>query len=270
MSPTELKLQPTSLRAEVDLGIALRIRYVGRMTAPPRNAAQKQWGIVESAIGLLAALTLMIALITWLRSATFYDGHIVLVLSYAVVWVPFAAAVVIACFARGTRSLARDLGLRITLLDVFLGVGAGLLARAVAGIIEISITGHMVGMGVTFGDTVYDGWWLFGTVLAPVLVAPFIEELFFRGLLQRSVLQASSRRMSHRSAMALSVVLSATLFALIHLTQAANPTAALILGLSAFAFGLAASLIAGLTGRIGGAIVAHIVFNGTLVMTALF
>jgi len=211
----------------------------------------------------------MIALITWLRSAVFYDGHVVLLLSYAVVWVPFVVAVAVACFARGTRSLSRDIGLRITLLDVFLGVGAGLLARATAGIIEIAITGHMVGLGVTFGETIYDGWWLFGTILAPVLVAPFIEELFFRGLLQKSVLQASTRRMSRTPALALSVVLSAALFALLHLMQAANPTAALILGLSAFVFGLAASLIAAFTGRIGGAIVAHIVFNGVLVLTAL-
>lgn len=264
-----MKSQPTSLGADRDLSIALTIRYVGSVRASRGNAPQKRWGIVESALGLSLALILMIALITWLRTATFYDGHVVLVLSYAVVWVPFLGAVAVACFMRGSRSLPRDLGLRITLLDVFLGVGAGLVARAVAGIIEIAITGRMVGMGVTFGDTVYDGWWLFGTILAPVLIAPFIEELFFRGLLQKSVLQASARRMSPTLALALSVVVSAALFALLHLTQAASPTAALILGLSAFTFGVAASLIAGLTGRIGGAIVAHIVFNGTLVMTAL-
>jgi len=211
----------------------------------------------------------MFALITWLRTALFYDAHIVELLSYAVVWVPFLAAVIVACFVRGTRSLARDIGLRITLLDVFLGVGAGLLARAVAGIIEIAATGRMVGLGVTFGETVYDGWWLFGTILAPVILAPYIEELFFRGLLQRAVLRATSVRMSPRSATALSIVVSAALFALLHLTQAANPTGALVLGLSAFVFGLAAALIAGLTGRIGGAIVAHVVFNGTLVLTSL-
>lgn len=239
------------------------------MTAPQEDVPQRRWGIVESTIGLVTALVLMTALITWLRSATFYDGHIVLMLSYAVVWVPFVAAVVVACFMRGTRSLARDIRMRITLLDVFLGVGAGLLARAVAGIIEIVATGRMVGMGVTFGEPVYDGWWLFGTVLAPVLIAPFIEESFFRGLLQRSVLRVSALRLPPRAATALSIVVSAALFALLHLTQATNPTAALILGLSAFVVGLAASLIAGLSGRIGGAIVAHIVFNGTLVLAAL-
>jgi membrane protease YdiL (CAAX protease family) len=228
-----------------------------------------RWGIAESASGLAAALILMTAFIAWLRTAMFYDAHFVLLLSYAVVWLPFLAAVVVACFFRGTRSLGHDVGLQITLLDVFLGVGAGLLARTIAGIIEIVFTGQMIGLGVTFGDTIYDGWWVFATVLAPVLLAPFIEELFFRGLLQKSVLRASARRMSPRSAAVLSVVTSAALFALLHVTQAANPTGALVLGLSALTFGLGAALIATVTGRIGGAIVAHVVFNGTLVITAL-
>jgi membrane protease YdiL (CAAX protease family) len=220
-------------------------------------------------VGLAVALILMTGLTNWLRTASFYDSHLILVLSYAVVWIPLIAAVVVACFLRGTGSLRRDVGLRITLLDVFLGVGAGLLARAVAGIIEIAATGRMIGLGVTFGDTVYDGWWLFGTVFAPVLFAPFIEELFFRGLLQRAVLRASSARIGPRWGAALSIGLSAVLFGLLHVTQAASPIGALVLGLSAFVFGLAAALIAGLTGRIGGAIIAHIVFNGALVLTSL-
>ncbi|SKA82153.1 hypothetical protein SAMN06295879_0439 [Agreia bicolorata] len=264
-----MKLQPTLLCAVGDLSIEVRIRYVGRVTAPRGNAPQRRWGIVESAFGLAFALILMTALITWLRSATFYDGHVVLILSYAVVWIPFLAAVTVACFIRGTRSLPRDLGLRITLLDVFLGVGAGLLARAVAGIIEIAVTGRMVGLGVTFGDTIYDGWWLFGTILAPVLIAPFIEELFFRGLLQRAVLLASTPKLGSRSAAVLSILASAILFAALHLTQAVNPTAALVLGLSTFVLGLGTALIAGLTGRIGGSVIAHVVFNGSLVLSSL-
>jgi membrane protease YdiL (CAAX protease family) len=40
-----------------------------------------------------------------------------------------------------------------------------------------------------------------------------------------------------------------------------------VLGLSTFVFGLGAALIAGLTGRIGESIIAHVVFN--VVFTAL-
>lgn len=226
-------------------------------------------GLGASIAALATALLAMLALVSWLRTGPLYDGHIVLVASYLVVWLPFLTAVVFVCFVRGSRSLARDVGLRITVLDVIVGVGAGLLARATVGIVEIAVTGRMIGLGVTFGETIYDGWWLFGTILAPVLIAPFVEELFFRGLFQRAVLRASSSRLSPRAAVAVSIVVSATLFAVLHLTQAANPTGALVLGLSSLIFGLTAALIAGLTGRIGGAIVAHVVFNGSLVLTSL-
>jgi membrane protease YdiL (CAAX protease family) len=212
----------------------------------------------------------MSLLIAWLRGATtYYDSNVILILSYAVVWVPFLAAVAVACFLRGTQSLTRDIGLRITWLDVFFGVGAGLLARAVAGIIEIALTGQMVGLGVTFGDTVYDGWWLFGTILAPVIFAPLIEELFFRGLLQSAVQRSAVALPGRHTATVVAMAVSALLFALLHLTQAASPTGALILGASSFTFGLAAATIAALTGRIGGSVVAHVVFNGALVLTLL-
>ena len=217
----------------------------------------------------MAALILMSLLIAWLRGAVYYDGNVLLLLSYAVVWVPFLAAAGVAVYVRGTGSAARDLGLRITWLDVLFGVGAGLLARAAAGIVEIAVTGRMLGTGVTFGDTVYDGWWLFGTIFAPVLLAPFVEELFFRGLLQRAVQRSSTALLGRRTAIVISILASAGLFALLHVTQAANPTAALILGASTFVFGLATATIAGLTGRIGGSIVTHVVFNGLLVLTSL-
>jgi membrane protease YdiL (CAAX protease family) len=222
-----------------------------------------------SAAGFVTALVSMLALVSWLRTGPLYDGHVVLVASYLVVWMPFIVAVTFVSLTRGSRSLVREIGLGITVLDAFVGVGAGLLARAAAGIVEIAVTGRMIGLGVTFGETVYDGWWLFGTILAPVLIAPFVEELFFRGLLQGAVLRAGATRLSPRAAATVSIIVSATLFALLHLTQAANPTGALVLGLSSLIFGFTAALVAGLTGRIGGAIVAHVVFNGSLVLTAL-
>ena len=243
--------------------------YICGVTAPREETPRARWGLVESVVGFVSAFAFISLLIAWLRGALYYDPHIVLLLSFAVVWVPFLAAVAVACYVWGTRSIARDIGLRITWLDVFFGVGAGLLARAISGLIEIALTGRMVGLGVTFGDTVYDGWWLFGTVLAPVLIAPFIEELFFRGLLQRAIQRASTALLGQHAATVIAILISALLFALLHLTQASNPMAALILGASAFVFGLAAATIAGLTGRIGGSIIAHIVFNGALVLTSL-
>ena len=207
--------------------------------------------------------------IQWLRSATFFDPRLVLVASYGVVWLPLIFAIVIASVRGGLSPSRKIMGLRITWFDVFLGLGAGLLLRAVAGLIEIGLTGRMVGLGVTFGDPVYDSWWLFGTIVAPVIVAPIVEEIFFRGLLQKSSGRVLTLRLGQRTALSLSVILSATTFALLHLMEAANPTAALMLGLSTFILGLATATLSATTGRIGAPLIAHIAFNATLVVPSL-
>lgn len=219
--------------------------------------------------GYLAAALSLGFFIQWLRSATFFDPHLVLVASYCVVWVPLGAAILIACLRGGLDLSRARMGLSITWFDVVLGLGAGFLLRALAGIVEIAFTGRMIGLGVTFGDPVYDGWWLFGTVIAPVLIAPVIEETFFRGLLQQSSKRVLSLRLGRRTAVGLSIALSASTFALLHLMEAANPTGALVLGISTLILGLATATLTASTGRIGAALIAHIVFNATLVLPSL-
>ena len=233
------------------------------------DARSARWGVFESLAGLGLAVVLMWLLVRWLTSGVYYDGYLAFILSYAVVWVPLLGACLFACFVTGTRSLRADYGLRITALDVLFGLGAGLLLRAFASVVEIAFYGRMSGLGVQFGDIVYDGWWVFGTLLAPILLAPFIEELFFRGLVQRTARRVSERIMPAGLAMFVSIVVSAALFAVLHLTESTNATAAAVLGISTFALGLTSALIAALTGRSGGSIVAHMTFNGSLVLAAL-
>ena len=233
------------------------------------DARPPRWGVIESLAGLGLAVVLMWLLVRWLTSGVYYDGYLAFVLSYAVVWVPLLGACLVACFVTGTRSLRADYGLRFTALDVLFGLGAGLLLRAFASIVEITFYGRMSGLGVQFGDVVYDGWWVFGTLLAPVLLAPFIEELFFRGLLQGTARRLSERVMPAGLAMFVSIIASAILFTVLHLTESTNVTAAAVLGISTFALGLTTALIAALTGRIGGSIIAHMTFNGSLVLAAL-
>ncbi|KQO11405.1 hypothetical protein ASF06_01755 [Agreia sp. Leaf244] len=208
-------------------------------------------------------------LVRWLTSPGYHDGHLALILSYAVVWLPLLAATIVACYVTGTRSLGQDLGLRVTWLDALFGLGIGLLARAAASVIEIAFYGRMTGLGVTFGDVIYDGWWVFGAVLAPIFFAPFIEEVFFRGLVLRTALRISSRSMTRAVAMSISVLASAVLFAALHLTEVTSPTAAAAIGSSTLIFGIASGVLAAITGRTGGSIIAHVTFNGSLVLAAL-
>jgi membrane protease YdiL (CAAX protease family) len=228
-----------------------------------------RWGVSESVIGFAVAVTSMWLLVKWLTSGAYYDGHLALLLSYAVVWLPLLGACVFYSLVTGTRSFSRDLGLRFTWLDALFGIGLGLLARVIASLAEIAYYGRMNGLGVTFGEVVYDGWWVFGVLLAPILFAPFVEEIFFRGLVQRTTLRLTSRVLPAITATGVSVLVSALLFTLLHLAEVTNLTAAAVLGISTFVFGLGSGLLAALTGRTGGSIVAHLTFNGSLVLSVL-
>ncbi|PJJ55595.1 CPBP family intramembrane glutamic endopeptidase [Compostimonas suwonensis] len=225
-----------------------------------------RWGIPEAFAGVAIAIVLVLVL-SWLVRTVIIDPHLQLLLSYLVVWVPLLGACVYATVVRGSRSFSRDFGLRFTGLDLLWGVGFGLIARAIASVVEIAVYGRMAGLGVSFGETVYDGWWVFQMMLAPVLLAPVVEELFFRGLLQRAVYRSVAA--SRGWAIGLSVAISAAVFALVHLLDVATPGAALVVGLSTFVFGVGSGLIAAFTGRIGGSIVAHVTFNAALLAAVL-
>lgn len=111
-------------------------------------------------------------------------------------------------------------------------------------------------------------WMMLVGLLAPVLLAPVIEEVFFRGLLQRSLVAglAGSRQARPAGsaqptgsvwAAVVGVVVASAVFTLMHL---AGSGSAVLIG--TFAFGLVAGALTAATGHIGGAIVAHVVFNG--------
>lgn len=244
----------------------------------------RSWGLVEAFVGIILAITFMLLLVRWFDLPSFprfvFDGNLGMLLSYLVVWVPLLGACAYACYVRGTRSPARDFGLRITWLDVLFGLGVGLVVRALAGVIEIIVYGRMTLGGVTFGEIVYDGWWVFGALVAPILIAPFVEELFFRGLVLRATYRAgvgsgvgagaaAAEPVGRGTASVVAVIVSASLFSLLHLVEVTNAQTAIVLGLSTLILGIATGMIAVYTKRIGGAMVAHATFNGSLILAGL-
>lgn len=190
--------------------------------------------------------------------------------SYLAVWVPLGVFVVIGSMTHGTRSIGRDFEIRFRAIDVLWGLTIGVVARVAASVLEIAVYGRMASGGPTLGTPVHDGWWVFGALLAPVLIAPFVEELFFRGLLLRGVDAATrARGASTASALGVSVAVSGIVFALVHVLQAQSVGDAWVTGLSTLLFGLAAASVAALTGRLGGAFIAHVTFNALVVVPAV-
>ncbi|WP_166788189.1 CPBP family intramembrane glutamic endopeptidase [Cryobacterium glaciale] len=221
----------------------------------------------DAAAGATLAVLGLLLVASWPAAldGTAFDGARELV-GYAVVWLPLGAAALIASRWHGSGSLRRDFGLRFRPIDLVWGLAIGLLGRTVATVLEIVGYGQVGSVGgVTLGPPSYDPWWLFGTLLAPVLIAPLVEELFFRGLVLRSVLAATPGR----AATGVAIGVSGLSFALLHVVSAGSPVEAVVVGAGTLLFGLAAASASMLTGRIGAAIVAHVVFNALVIVPAL-
>lgn len=232
---------------------------VGGESRPP---VPRAW-LTDAAVGVVLAILLVLLVSARITSAQFGVP-----LSYLAVWVPFVVLVLVAVYRHGSGSLVRDLGLRFRPIDLLWGLAIGMLARVLASLIEIAGFGRMGGGAVSFGVTVYDGWWLFGAVLAPVLLAPFLEEVFFRGLVLRAV--AGNVAGSRAVSLGIAIAVSGLVFALVHVVQATTVTETWVAGLGTLVFGLAAAAVAAVTGRLGGAIIAHVTFNALVVLPALF
>lgn len=100
------------------------------------------------------------------------------------------------------------------------------------------------------------------SAISVCLVSPALEELVFRGLFQRRLAAALTPRTRF-----LAVLLSAFLFALVHLLigSPANPLTGLEVFVTTFTLGLLTGILVAMTDRIGGAVLAHVLFNAVAV-----
>lgn len=240
-------------------------------TDTPRSgvfiATGQRWGVTDAAIGILLASAFAVGW-SWLTRTVVIDEWLQVLGAYVAVWVPLVVVLIVADTARGRHSHWRDFGLRFTWLDVLWGAAIGVLARGAVSLIELAISGRSsLDGGVLAPPTGFALW--FGVILAPVVLAPLIEETFYRGLVLRAVARRTGG--TPRVAASVAVVVSALVFGLAHLIQGVSlgTTAAAVTFAGAFTFGLAAGALAAATGRLGGAIVAHLVFNGMLVAAVL-
>jgi membrane protease YdiL (CAAX protease family) len=177
------------------------------------------------------------------------------------------AAVAAACAGLGLSATAVRLGVRFHPLDFFWCVGAGCFARAIDAIVRLQLSGTTgLEPQPTLAGSGIDGWLIATVFFASVVLAPLIEEVFFRGLLQRS-LARSMRRVRPRAASVIAVAATSVVFSLVHVLVGADTGAAAIsTAIGTFVFSLAAGSLMAATSRIGGAVVAHVVFNGVAVL----
>ena len=191
------------------------------------------------------------------------------VVSYGVVWIPFGAALLFV-FYRGTRSWATEYGLSFKLIDVVWGIGIALLMRAGVFALQTLIMG-MPSPGAGNGIQIDRNFlpMLLGLIV-PVLIAPVIEEMFFRGLLLRSLgNQLEAWKVSPRISVVIAILVSSALFGAVHiLNMPSGPFVLFVFSYTAI-FGIALAILSTATGRIGGAIVAHVIFNALVLVLGL-
>ncbi|MDZ8274734.1 type II CAAX endopeptidase family protein [Microbacterium aquimaris] len=174
-------------------------------------------------------------------------------------WLGMLAPVVFAF----TRS--RPVGLvRFRPVDLLFGVTLGAMLRLVQGRLE-SVGGDPAFPQFTrIGGQLPDGW-LFSDVVAPVLVAPTVEEFFFRGVILVALYTVLRRPCGAVIAGVAAVLFSSGLFVLVH---GLVGDLALDQVVSVGLLGLVCGALVILTGRIWGAVLTHITFNAVWVALA--
>lgn len=183
------------------------------------------------------------------------------VVATAVLWLGMLVPIVFAL----VRSRPAGL-LRFRFLDLLWGVGLGLILRMVQGWLAVGAGGSgALPSYPSIGGSLGEGF-VFVDVVAPVLIAPVIEEFFFHAVVLVSVYTLLRRPVGMPMAGVAAVVVSAALFLLVHSVLGTSTVdGVLALGL----LGLVCGALVMLTGRVWPAVLVHVVYNGSYVVLAL-
>lgn len=248
--------------------------------APPRTVGDSGVWLLLAAGGFIAGQVLSLVILTAIAAV---NGHLsdlsalttrtvppawVVIGGLVGLWIGFIGAVVAASGLRGTRSIVRDMGLRLRPWDPVIGIGAGLVGQYVLVYLlylpweqvdpKLSQELQQPAKHLTGG---FPGVDLAVIAVLTVLVVPVVEELFFRGLVLRGFLRlfAGTGRVLGPL---LAVVTTGIVFGLAHgeLLE--------LLGLAGF--GIVLSVMAYRFKRLGPGIFAHATFNLIAILAIAF
>jgi len=222
--------------------------------APTEPSTDRQRDLVALLIALVLAVVLarIVSTLT-LRGAV--PGPVLQVLvGNLAVWLPLVFGIVWV-----VRRTGRDLfgRIRVDIGDLVFALGIVILTRVFDAVLSLSFSGT-TGLVPAPSLGPPDVGLLLVSAIGIVLVSPVLEELFFRGLFQRLLAAELTPRTRW-----LAVLLTAFLFALSHLFlgSATTTIGGFQVFLTTFVLGLLTGTLVAVTNRIGGAIVAHVVFN---------
>lgn len=176
------------------------------------------------------------------------------------VWVPLVLAVGWAFRKSSPSVLVRRLGLGWA--DVVAAIGIVIVCRGLDAALSVVFFGATgLAPQVTLGPP--DVRLLVVSAVGVCLISPLLEEIVFRGIMQRRL----SAELTPRTRF-LAVLVTAFAFALLHvsISPAASSVAGFEVFVTTFVLGLLTGTLVAMTGRLGGAILAHVLFNTVAVV----
>lgn len=209
-------------------------------TVPARDIRLLAFAVISVITGVLLARVLPFVDIPWASTA-----------AALALWAGLAAPVAL-FFARSRPEGL--LSFRAT--DVVWGLGAGAGLRLLQGALERADLHPFPSLPAAGGP--FSGVWWLEQGLAAGVVAPVTEELFFRAVILVTVYRMLLRRVGPVAAAVTALLCSAGGFVLLHVAFATLPAAATV---QLFLIGAACASIVLLTGRVWGAVLAHVVYN---------
>lgn len=219
---------------------------------------------------LIACLLAVIATVTFNNLESSLGTSIGLVIvSYVVVWVPLLVALVWAYF-RGGKSFTTVFGWAFKPIDILWGVAVAIFLRSVSVFLDTLLVGYPLNPPILSLGSILNPQVVAVSVVIPVLVAPLIEELFFRGLLLRSLIaQLVKANWSQPLSNGVGIAVVSVFFGAVHVLNIPWGNYFALVFLTTALLGVATGLLVVSTGRLGGAIIAHIVNNGLIIFAGI-
>ncbi|WIB60758.1 type II CAAX endopeptidase family protein [Curtobacterium sp. MCLR17_007] len=233
-------------------------------TAPEPTTTDVEAARQRDLVALLIAVVLAVVLERFVtgfaRSGGIPSPVLQVMAADLAVWIPLVAGALWVLRRASWPSAAVRLGLGWG--DAIFAIGIVIVCRGLDAAMSIAFTGSTgLAPAPTLGRP--DIGLLLISAIGVVVVSPVLEEVVFRGLFQRRLADALTPRTRF-----LAVLLTAFLFALVHLLIGSPATS--LMGfevfVTTFALGLLTGTLVAMTGRIGGAVLAHVLFNAVAVV----